>query len=149
MTTDSDGQALVGRVYLDSSALVKRTIREAESGALNRTLTTSLDRGVLLVTSALAVVEVNRALRRRPVDAGDDAHTAEAIEVVRSGVYERPITAEVLSLAAHLGPDALRSLDAIHLATAVLLAVDVVVTYDDRLARACRHNGFTTVAPGR
>jgi uncharacterized protein len=43
----------------------------------------------------------------------------------------------------------LRSLDAIHLATAILLDVDEVLAYDERLIEACRHNGLITVSPGR
>jgi hypothetical protein len=46
-----------------------------------------------------------------------------------------------VSLARRIEPNALRSLDAILLATAVLLDVDTVLTYDDRLTTAARHNG--------
>jgi hypothetical protein len=43
----------------------------------------------------------------------------------------------------------LRTLDAIHLATAVLVDADLVLAYDERLTHACRHNGMNVAAPGR
>ena len=49
---------------------------------------------------------------------------------------------------ARSAPNVLRSLDAIHLATAILVDADVVITYDDRLAAAARHNDVTVSAPG-
>jgi hypothetical protein len=52
-----------------------------------------------------------------------------------------------VSLARRIEPNLLRSLDAIHLATAVLLDADTVLTYDDRLAEAARYNGLTVSAP--
>lgn len=59
------------------------------------------------------------------------------------------MTEDVTSLARRVAPNTLRTLDAIHLATAILLDVDVVVTYDQRLAAACEHHGLATAAPGR
>jgi predicted nucleic acid-binding protein len=134
------------RVYLDSSALIKRSVAEPESDALD----TALDRHVAdeaaLVSSSLAWVEVSRALRAR-LNAADRDEVNDAIEVALSGIAERPMTAEVVSLARRIDPTVLRSLDAIHLATAVLLDADVIVTYDDRLAEAARHNGLAVAAP--
>lgn len=71
----------------------------------------------------------------------------EAIEDALSGIAERPITADVVSLARRIEPNVLGSLDAIHLATAVLLDVDTLVTYDARLATAARYNGLAVSAP--
>ncbi len=62
-------------------------------------------------------------------------------QVALSGIAERPMTAEVVSLARRIDPTVLRSLDAMHLATAVLLDADVIVTNDDRLAEAAWHKG--------
>ena len=66
-----------------------------------------------------------------------------------SGVDERPMSSDVVSLARRIEPLILRSLDAIHLASAVLIDADVVVTYDDRLADACRRNALAVESPGR
>lgn len=59
------------------------------------------------------------------------------------------INDRVLILAGSLEADSLRSLDAIHLATAVLLGDGVghVVTYDERLAGAARDGGLAVAAP--
>lgn len=48
-----------------------------------------------------------------------------------------------------LEPRVLRSLDAIHLATAVLINADLMLSYDDRLTDAAGHNGIAIETPGR
>jgi hypothetical protein len=60
-----------------------------------------------------------------------------------------PITRDLLETAADLGPPSLRSLDALHLATALSLgsALDAFVVYDERLARAATEAGLPVVAP--
>ncbi len=138
------------RVYFDSSALIKRSVQEAESDAVEATFGRYVADDAVIVSSSLAWVEVSRALRSR-LESGwsgeDELH--DAVEGALSGVAERLITGEVVSLARRVAPSKLRSLDAIHLATAILLDVDEVVAYDDRLIDACRHNGLTAVTPGR
>ncbi len=138
------------RVYVDSRALIKRSVEEAESEDLEAALERHVDAGDVLVASSLAWVEVSRALRNL-LDSGAPAglSIAEAEEAVLSGVSERPITDDVVSLSRRVSPSKLRTLDAIHLATAILLDVDLMLTYDDRLTAACHHNGLATAAPGR
>jgi predicted nucleic acid-binding protein len=134
-------------VYVDSSAVLKRSVVEAESDAVEEVLGHHIDDGDPLVSSSLAWIEVSRALRSR-LDGEDHDVVNEAIEDALSGIAERPIAADVVSLARRIGPNVLRSLDAIHLATAILVDADVVITYDDRLAAAARHNDVTVSAPG-
>lgn len=134
------------RVYVDSSALIKRAVTEAESDALEQTLEEYANADDALVSSSLAWVEVSRALRAR-LDGTETAAVNDAIEDALSGIAERPIAADVVSLARRISPNVLRSLDAIHLATAVLLDADVVITYDTRLGEAARDNGLTVSAP--
>lgn len=134
------------RVYVDSSALIKRAVTEAESDALEQTLEEYADADDALVSSSLAWVEVSRALRAR-LDGTETAAVNDAIEDALSGIAERPIAADVVSLARRISPNVLRSLDAIHLATAVLLDADVVIAYDTRLGEAARDNGLTVSAP--
>ena len=132
------------RVYMDSSALIKRVIVEQESTDLVDFLDVHYQQADLLASSSLAWVEVSRAVLARakaPATAGD------LIDGAMSGIDERPMTAEVVSVARRIEP--LRSLDAIHLATAVLIDADLVVTYDDRLADACRRNSLAVASPGR
>ncbi|MDP8978234.1 MAG: type II toxin-antitoxin system VapC family toxin [Actinomycetota bacterium] len=135
------------RVYVDSSALLKRSVVEAGSDAVEEVLGHHIDDGDPLVSSSLAWIEVSRALRSRLDGEGHDV-VNEAIEDALSGIAERPIAADVVSLARRIGPHVMRSLDAIHLATAVLVDADVMITYDDRLALAAGHNDVTVSAPG-
>ncbi|MBN8610823.1 MAG: type II toxin-antitoxin system VapC family toxin [Deltaproteobacteria bacterium] len=125
--------------YLDSSAIVKLVVHEPESAALARYL-----RGRRpIVSSDLARVEVTRVCL-----SFDDAVTARARDVLDRIELIR-MNARVLEIAGTLLPVELRSLDAIHLATASLLGDTLarVITYDDRMAEAARALGWTVIAP--
>jgi len=124
--------------YVDSSALVKLAVAEPESGALRRYL-----RRRRLTTSALARTEVSRALLplgAEFVQRGVDV--LSRIDLIR-------INERVLAAAGALKPATLRSLDAIHLATAAELADDLssLVTYDERMADAARALGWRVASP--
>jgi predicted nucleic acid-binding protein len=125
--------------YLDSSAIVKLVVREAESTALRSYL-----RGRRpLVSSALARTEVARAMLGLGAAVAHRAQDVlDRIELVR-------VNDRVLTAAGTLLPADVRSLDAIHLATATLLgkALGQLVTYDGRLAAACRAAGIKAVSP--
>ncbi len=135
------------RVYVDSSALLKRVVSEPEADALIAVLRRHDAEQDALVSSALAWIEVSRSLRSRWADEADQSAVADAIDIALSGIDEYPINAEVVSLARRMKPAVLRSLDAIHLATSVLVDADVVVTFDARLAAACSENGLAVRAP--
>jgi uncharacterized protein len=132
------------RIYVDSSALIKRAVEEPESEALDEALERHVAANDVLAASSLAWVEVTRAIR---ATADADTDITEIIETALSGIAERSMTEDVVSVARRIGPKALRSLDAIHLATAVLLDADLLVTYDSRLAAAARHNGLAVAKP--
>lgn len=138
------------RVYFDSSALIKRSVQEAESDAVEAAFDRYVAGDAVIISSSLAWVEISRALRTR-LDGGsygeDEIH--DAIEGALAGVAERLITGEVIGLARRVAPPLLRTLDAIHLATAIALDVDEVISYDGRLIDACRSNGLATAMPGR
>lgn len=136
------------RVYVDSSALLKRAFAEPESEALEEFLQHHVEADDPLVSSSLAWVEVSRALRRR-LDEEDPEAINRAGEDAVSGIAERPITADVISTARRVGPEVLRSLDAIHLATAFLIDADLMLTYDDRLAHAARSSGMAVAHPAQ
>jgi uncharacterized protein len=125
--------------YLDSSAIVKLAVREDESVALRR----YLRRRRPLVSSSLARTEVIRAL----LPGGEDAVAAGRKVLTRLDLIR--ISTGVLDEAALLLPVDLRSLDAIHLATARRLGRDlgVILTYDERMAQAAMHLGHRVVAP--
>jgi len=141
------------RLYVDSSALIKRAIEEPESDYLERMLGQHVADEHLLVSSTLTWIEVSRAIRARLAQRQHEDHESyeamEAMEIALSGVAQRPIGRDVVGLSRRIGPPILRTLDAIHLATAVLVDADVMVTYDDRLAEACRQNGVAVSMPGR
>jgi predicted nucleic acid-binding protein len=65
------------------------------------------------------------------------------------GLSLLPIDDGVLGVAAELEPAGLRSLDALHLATAISLGDEVgpFLSYDDRLVRAAEENGLTVAQP--
>lgn len=135
--------------YVDSSALLKRVLAEAQSGALEDHLEAVAAAGGALVTSSLAVVEVTRALlRREDGGAGGAGGAARLAADALAGVATAPLGAEVVALARRCGPAALGSLDALHLATALLLDVDEVVVYDARLRAAAAAAGLVVSSPG-
>lgn len=135
------------RVYLDSSALLKRVIEEPESEHLRVVLRGHASEGAVLLSSRLASIEVSRAIRMR-FDTGYAA-AADFVDDAMSGVAEHPVGDEVVSLGQRLNPNLLRSLDAIHVASAMLLDADLLITYDDRMADAGQRNGLRCAAPGR
>ena len=135
-------------VYVDSSALIKRVVAEPESEGLDLALAGHVADQDVLVSSSLAWVEVERALRSI-VSADLRFDVGESARVAMSGIAERVIGADVVSLARRIDPPVLRTLDAIHLATAVLLDADLVITYDDRLTAAARRNSLDVVAPAQ
>jgi predicted nucleic acid-binding protein len=125
--------------YADSSALVKLVLAEQESAALRDALL-EFD---AVVSSELAVVEVGRATRR-----AGGARAGERGAVVLDAVALLRLDRMVLDRAAALAPSTLRSLDAIHLATALELGGPVrFVAYDERLLEAATMLGLATASP--
>jgi predicted nucleic acid-binding protein len=127
-------------VYADSSALVKLVVEEAETAALERYLD---DREPVVTTSRLAVVEIARALSRADLERDN---RSEAARLLRS-YFLVDVTTPILDDAASL-TTSVRSLDAIHLASARHVGPDELLVYDHRLARAAAELGFVVVQPG-
>lgn len=129
-------------LYLDSSALVKLVLPEPETEALTELLGEWPER----ISSALARVEVLRTAGRAAAG-GSVLRRAEAV-VSRVGLVR--IDEEVLKAASRLEPPELRSLDAIHLATALSIGDGLggMVAYDPRLAEAAVASGVSVLAPG-
>lgn len=126
-------------VYLDSSGAAKLVVEEAESGALR----TWLRDRPLLASSALLKAELIRAVRRR-----EPTLVTRARELLfRIGL--RDIDSDVLEAAATLDPLPLRTLDAIHLATALRIGaeLDTLVTYDRRMVEAAKLLGLPVTSP--
>lgn len=126
------------RAYFDSSAILKLSKEEPESLAL----LDYLEHGSIEVsTSVIGEVEVTRNLRRHDLD---DEHAT-------TGFYLMALDSDVLRRAAELDGRTLRSLDAIHIATALAIGDRDLqfVTYDDRQAGAARAAGLNVIQPGR
>lgn len=128
-------------LYLDTSALVKLVHPEAETAALVRWLDERPD--LPWVASSLVEVELVRAVRA--------AEPADLVHV--PGVLARidmlEIDGIVRANAAAVSPASVRSLDAIHLATALEMGADLtaVVAYDKRLGEAAEAAGLAWEAP--
>jgi predicted nucleic acid-binding protein len=135
------------RVYLDSSAVLKRVIDEPESDALIEAVDRYYRDRASLVSSSLAWIEVARALRK--LEDARFSDVGEPVDDALAGVLEMSINPQVVALARRTNPNILRSLDAIHLASALIVDADAVLTYDVRLEEACRHNGLRVTMPGR
>jgi predicted nucleic acid-binding protein len=126
--------------YFDSSALVRLVVPSPHSAALHRWWARAASRAV---SSQIARTEVIRAVRRTA------PATLDAARELLDDVVLTTVTLALLDSAARLDPLPLRSLDAIHLATALDLGGDLegFVTYDERLADAARRNGMAVVSP--
>ena len=131
-------------IYLDTSALVKLIRIELDSDALGDWLDERAE--MRWITSALTEFELTRAIRAVAPEG------LPAVPSVLARLDRFEIDPVIRSTAAAYADPALRSLDAIHLATAQTAAstarLTALVTYDNRLSAAASALGITTVAPG-
>lgn len=133
-------------IYLDSAAVVKLVRSEPASDALVGWLAERV--GAPLVASALVEVEVPRALRRA------EPRALVRLPVTFARLYRLAISDTVRTTAAAYPEPTLRSLDAIHLATAQVLSAErgvelaAFVTYDKRLLEAAVSLGLPVASPG-
>jgi uncharacterized protein len=125
--------------YLDASAFVKLVKDEPESAALDA----ALEAWPRKSSSALLEVEGPRAARRTNPLAYD------AARALIGGMELVEIDADIRRAAAALADPGLRSLDAIHLATALSLGdrCGAFFAYDDRLIAAAREHGLAVTVP--
>lgn len=125
--------------YLDTSAALKLILAEAESEALIDAVNTARP---TLVASYLLETEVRRVVHRFP-----DLTQRQATDLLdRVDLYE--VNPAMFTQAGLLPGTQLRSLDALHLATAIAIGVDYVVTYDVRMCQAAEGVGLRIETPG-
>lgn len=124
-------------LYVDSSAALKRIFLEADTDLVAEILQARIDTGQVVATSGLTWVEVSRSVLRSATGAIGDR-----VDAALSGVAELPLDDVVLDRARTIGPAGLRSLDAIHLASAITLGATAVLTFDRRLAAAAQSLGI-------
>ena len=127
-------------LYLDSSAFVKLVVAETESVALRAYLA---NHGARRVSSALLRAESLRAVRHLGPD---------ALAAVREGLRRVDLIGiddRILDAAGTLEPQVLRTLDAIHLATAIAVGDDLeaILTYDERMLDAASLLGLRAATP--
>lgn len=136
----------IGLVYLDASALVKLVADEPESEALHSWLGSRAER----ISSVIGAIELRRAVMRagRSHDRTAGAEIATKTQALLGGLALIDLDAEIARHSAGLEPWSLRTLDAIHLATALALpSLEALVTYDARLAAAAASAGLPVHAP--
>ena len=127
-------------VYADASGLAKLVVAEPETAALRAWIASEEP---VLVASDLVRTELMRAARRTAPD------RAVAVRSVLDAITLLKLSSATFETAGRLEPAGMRSLDALHLASALELGDDLdgFLTYDDRLAEAARAQGMTVVAP--
>ncbi|MDQ2708306.1 MAG: type II toxin-antitoxin system VapC family toxin [Actinomycetota bacterium] len=128
-------------IYLDTSAFLKSVLDEPQSPALRRYLD-EVDPDALVSSKLLAVESRRGILRNRRA-------RMPAVDAALAVVTLLDISDTVIESASRLPDPMLRSLDAIHLATAMLIRedVDVLLSYDDRLTAAAASHGLKTASP--
>lgn len=132
-------------VYLDTSALAKLVVAEGESQELFHWLGERQRSATgVLVTSDVARTELLRLVRRYAPD-----RMTRARDVLDT-LTITAVTTDLFEAAARIEPVELRSLDALHLASALNLGddLDILVCYDQRLSDAASRQGIRVAAPG-
>jgi predicted nucleic acid-binding protein len=127
-------------VYLDTSALAKLVVAEAETEPLRQFLESPSD----WISSIVTSIELRRFARR-----GSRPESLAAAEQILARIDLRPLDAATAAKASELLPPSMRSLDAIQLASALDLgdALGPFITYDRRLAEAASTAGLRVLAP--
>jgi len=131
----------VSLYYADTSAVIKLLAEESHSRAFAAFYDAHAD--MEWVSSALLRIEVTRAVTRAmPAVLPDARDLLSAFSYI--GMDD-----EVVEGAMNEPDSGLRSLDAIHLATARILREDLaaIVSYDDRLLKAAADAGLGTESP--
>lgn len=126
-------------VYVDTSALAALLKPEPQSESLERWLD---ETSATLVSSDLLETELRRVAVR-------DGLSQTDVTALLDGVALAALDRAVFRNAGFLPMELLRTLDALHLETAIRLDADAILTYDHRLGQAAESAGLTVIAPGR
>lgn len=128
-------------VYFDTSALAKLILEEPESQKLRRFIDSS---SIQPVSAEISDVELVRAVMRE-----DESLLDNTLEILAQVVL-LPMTASIRLRASYLKPVSVRSLDAIHVATALEIQADLdaLLSYDNRLLKSASDAGLKVLSPG-
>lgn len=135
----------VGVPYVDTSALVKLAVREIESAAVE----SELRAWERVATSELTSIELPRAATRARIDGRAEVADGRVVMEILAAVAVVSLTEDVRALAAQMEPATLRTLDAVHLASALTLGEDLagVLTYDRRMSDVAEERDVMVLAP--
>jgi uncharacterized protein len=129
----------MSRWYLDTSAAIKLIIEEPESASLATMLDAEEPE---LVACWLLETELRRAVPRA------SGLTQQLITEFLDGVSIFEMPGSLFREAGLIPGTHLRSLDALHLAAAIRIGVEGLVTYDTRMAGSARLVGLRVLTPG-
>ncbi|MFY9265742.1 MAG: type II toxin-antitoxin system VapC family toxin [Solirubrobacterales bacterium] len=127
--------------YVESSAAAKLLFREAETEGLKRYLDTLVADDAVVASSLVLETELRRAAVREEVSQSLVTEVLDRFDLVEP---DRTVYRE----AGLLSGANLRTLDALHVAIALRLGVDVMVSYDHRQISASQAVGLHTISPG-
>ncbi len=129
-------------IYADTSALMKLVREEAESDGLARWLADHAQHHSSVTTNLIGIVELHRAAAKVSPEAVATA------TLLLARIDKRELTPTAVALASEMPPPQLRTLDALHIASAAELPeLSAFVTYDDRVATAAAIYGLPVVSP--
>ena len=125
--------------YVDSSAAAKLLSREPGSEAVDALFDSFAERGETLLAGWLIETELRRIAVR-------ESTSQESVTALLGRLAMVELDAGVYRAAGLLPGPRLRSLDALHLATALRVGADAMITFDERLEQACASAGLPVLA---
>lgn len=128
------------RLYVDSSSVIRMATGEHNGPELESQMRRYLDRGAILVSSKLLQLEC----RRTAIRMNTEGYSYPEIEELASRVLPLPITDEVWNAALAI-PYHVKTLDALHLATCLLVSDCLMLTSDNNMRMVARHLGIDLV----
>ena len=126
-------------VYLETSAAAKLLKREPESATVREFVAQLIDDEHLVVTGRILETELRRVAVRQGIDQAKATEVLDLLDVLE---HDRAQFRQ----AGTVGGGHVRSLDALHLAAALRVGADAMITFDDRLERACELVGLPVLA---
>lgn len=128
-------------IYVESSAAAKLLLAESETSAMIDFFDGFAEENHGIVSNALLETELRRVALRTNVPQIDVTSVLDRIDLI-------DVDRATFSAAGLLPDPGLRSLDALHLASAMRVRADLFVTYDDRQKSAAEAAGLRAVSPG-
>lgn len=123
--------------YVDTNILLQDLIDHPDASGVVAESFRFQNQGDILVSSVLTVVEIDRVLLRH---GGSQTHITSTL---LRGLDLLAITPDVIDLARVIPVKFLKTLDSLHLATAIISRCDAVITRDQQFARACEEIGLS------